>query len=71
MFGYFLWTKKCSGHRCTQQRVEEKKAEMGVFQSKVRGLLGESPRWKILMLGLDSAGKTTCLYKFKLGKVGK
>jgi len=42
---------------------------MGLFISKVMDrIMGRSER-RILMLGLDAAGKTTILYKLKLGEV--
>ena len=42
---------------------------MGLFFSKaLERLLGKTEK-RILMLGLDAAGKTTILYKLKLGEV--
>ena len=42
---------------------------MGLFLSKAfERILGKSEK-RILMLGLDAAGKTTILYKLKLGEV--
>jgi ADP-ribosylation factor protein 1 len=42
---------------------------MGLFLSKVfKGLLGKKDV-RILMVGLDAAGKTTILYKMKLGEI--
>jgi len=35
----------------------------------IRTLLGSSKEMRILMVGLDAAGKTTILYKLKLGEV--
>lgn len=42
---------------------------MGNFFDKVfRGLFGKK-EMRILMVGLDAAGKTTILYKLKLGEI--
>merc|ERR1739843_15283 len=43
-------------------------ARMGIF-SKVFGKLVGKKDCRILMVGLDAAGKTTILYKLKLGEV--
>lgn len=49
--------------------VEKIKTEMGNFFDKVfRGLFGKK-EMRILMVGLDAAGKTTILYKLKLGEI--
>merc|ERR1712054_544421 len=45
-----------------------KQEDMGIF-SKVFGKLVGKKDCRILMVGLDSAGKTTILYKLKLGEV--
>ncbi|KAF3845975.1 ADP-ribosylation factor 2a [Gymnodraco acuticeps] len=41
---------------------------MGAFASLMKGMFG-SKEMRILMVGLDAAGKTTVLYKLKLGEV--
>lgn len=38
-----------------------------IFQKVLQGLMGQKEA-KILLLGLDSAGKSTILYKLKLGE---
>ncbi|XP_065096887.1 ADP-ribosylation factor 4-like [Paramisgurnus dabryanus] len=42
---------------------------MGVYLTKIMALLFEKEPVRLLMVGLDSAGKTTVLYKLKLGEV--
>lgn len=42
---------------------------MGVFFSKLWNTLFETKPISILMVGLDAAGKTTILFKLKLGEV--
>ena len=42
---------------------------MGLTFSKVFGKLFGKKDVRILMIGLDSAGKTTILYKLKLGEI--
>ena len=39
-----------------------------VFGSLFKGLFGKK-EMRILMVGLDAAGKTTILYKLKLGEI--
>merc|ERR1711861_23734 len=45
-----------------------KQEDMGIF-SKVFGKLVGKKDCRILMVGLDAAGKTTILYKLKLGEI--
>ncbi|KAK2893620.1 hypothetical protein Q8A73_016104 [Channa argus] len=45
-----------------------KGAKMGNFASLFKGLFGKK-EMRILMVGLDAAGKTTILYKLKLGEI--
>ena len=40
----------------------------GVFAKLFSGLFGKK-EMRILMVGLDAAGKTTILYKLKLGEI--
>ena len=43
--------------------------DMGnIFEKLFRGLFGKK-EMRILMVGLDAAGKTTILYKLKLGEI--
>ena len=42
---------------------------MGLFASKLFSNLFGNKEMRILMVGLDGAGKTTVLYKLKLGEV--
>jgi len=39
-----------------------------IFEKIFRGLFGKK-EMRILMVGLDAAGKTTILYKLKLGEI--
>ena len=41
---------------------------MGAFASLFKNLFGKK-EMRILMVGLDAAGKTTILYKLKLGEI--
>ena len=41
---------------------------MGNFSSMLKGVFGKK-EIRILMVGLDAAGKTTILYKLKLGEI--
>merc|ERR1719247_592209 len=54
----------CHFERHKQQRP--KKGNMGKW---MKSLLGAKEEKRILMVGLDAAGKTTILYKLKLGEV--
>ena len=42
---------------------------MGLYISKLFDSLVGSKEMRILMVGLDAAGKTTILYKLKLGEI--
>merc|ERR1712233_102156 len=44
-------------------------ARMGLTLSSVFGRLFGKKQMRILMVGLDAAGKTTILYKLKLGEI--
>lgn len=42
---------------------------MGTSLSKILALFNSKTEMRILMVGLDAAGKTTILYKLRLGEV--
>ena len=42
---------------------------MGLTMSRIWSRLFKKKEMRILMVGLDAAGKTTILYKLKLGEV--
>lgn len=49
--------------------VSAELSNMGnIFEKLFRGLFGKK-EMRILMVGLDAAGKTTILYKLKLGEI--
>ncbi|KAJ6899695.1 ADP-ribosylation factor family protein [Populus alba x Populus x berolinensis] len=51
------------------QEEELRKGEMGLSFTKLLGRLFSKKEMRILMVGLDAAGKTTILYKLKLGEI--
>ena len=57
-----------SWHR-PASRPRHQEANMGLLFSKVWQRMLGSKEMRILMLGLDAAGKTTILYKLKLSEV--
>merc|ERR1712107_699410 len=59
-FFFFFWLDR-----------ERKKGieSMGLTFTKLFAKLGYKKEMRILMVGLDTAGKTTVLYKLKLGEV--
>merc|ERR1712203_175294 len=50
-------------------QIGETKARMGLTLSSVFGRLFGKKQMRILMVGLDAAGKTTILYELKLGEI--
>ena len=57
-----------SGERREKEASHERERAMGTFLSLFKGLFGKK-EMRILMVGLDAAGKTTILYKLKLGEI--
>jgi ADP-ribosylation factor protein 1 len=51
------------------EEEEFRKGEMGLSFTKLLGRLFSKKEMRILMVGLDAAGKTTILYKLKLGEI--
>lgn len=50
--------------------MREAVATMGIWASRIwRRMFGEGPESKIVIVGLNNAGKTTILYKLHLGQV--
>nr|XP_040047175.1 ADP-ribosylation factor 2a [Gasterosteus aculeatus aculeatus] len=48
--------------------INSLQVKMGALSSALKGLFGKK-EMRILMVGLDAAGKTTILYKLKLGEI--
>merc|ERR1712039_422494 len=51
------------------KRGRRRRSNMGLTFTKLFAKLGYKKEMRILMVGLDNAGKTTVLYKLKLGEV--
>merc|ERR1712039_494362 len=51
------------------KRGRRRRSNMGLTFTKLFAKLGYKKEMRILMVGLDNAGKTTILYKLKLGEV--
>merc|ERR1712168_1425040 len=51
------------------QRKNRKRSKMGLTISNLMSRLFAKKQMRILMVGLDAAGKTTILYKLKLGEI--
>ncbi|CAK7326264.1 unnamed protein product [Dovyalis caffra] len=59
-----------TAHRANKDNSNNSgKGEMGLSISKILGRLFSKKEMRILMVGLDAAGKTTILYKLKLGEI--
>ena len=50
-------------------RVDERAVKMGLSISRIMKIFFSKKEMRILMVGLDAAGKTTILYKLKLGEI--
>ena len=61
--------KKTSWTGLAQAPLQTHQAAMGMFFSKIWSRMVSTKDMRILMLGLDAAGKTTILYRFKLAEV--
>ncbi|UQC79961.1 ADP-ribosylation factor [Colletotrichum lupini] len=59
----------CSAPRQTLTFITARTATMGLAFSKIFDKLWGKKEMRILMVGLDAAGKTTILYKLKLGEI--
>merc|ERR1711988_1662074 len=57
------------GRRVSERHGDTETTIMGLTFSKVFGKLFGKKDVRILMVGLDAAGKTTILYKLKLGEI--
>eukprot|EP00760_Papus_ankaliazontas_P015097 PhM_4_TR16345/c0_g1_i3/m.24762/K07937/ARF1; ADP-ribosylation factor 1 len=58
------------GNVCHSQQQQSASADMSSIVSRFfRGLVGKKAETRVLMLGLDAAGKTSILYKLKLGEI--
>ncbi|XP_038885435.1 ADP-ribosylation factor 2-like [Benincasa hispida] len=67
---FFLLSSSLSIHLCAALRGTSKlRAEMGLTFAKLFSRLFAKKEMRILMVGLDAAGKTTILYKLKLGEI--
>lgn len=55
--------------RTSHPRASPQKINMGLTFSKLFDKLWGKKEMRILMVGLDAAGKTTILYKLKLGEI--
>ena len=54
---------------CPESLPPPNTATMGLVVSKLLDRLWGKKEMRILMVGLDAAGKTTILYKLKLGEI--
>jgi ADP-ribosylation factor protein 1 len=54
---------------CEIREDQRSEGEMGLTFTKLFSRLFAKKEMRILMVGLDAAGKTTILYKLKLGEI--
>lgn len=52
-----------------ERKENQSRVEMGAALSMLVKIMFEKKEMRVLMVGLDAAGKTTILYKLKLGEV--
>lgn len=55
--------------KCKIREDQRSEGEMGLTFTKLFSRLFAKKEMRILMVGLDAAGKTTILYKLKLGEI--
>ncbi|KAG6378742.1 ADP-ribosylation factor [Boletus reticuloceps] len=72
--GYLPNSKTCSlppAYNSTNHRLSSSSSQytMGLSVSRLLSTLFKNKEMRILMVGLDAAGKTTILYKLKLGEI--
>lgn len=67
---YFVWFHFCGSHRhLASEALTLQFSNMGLSFTKLFSRLFAKKEMRILMVGLDAAGKTTILYKLKLGEI--
>ena len=67
--GHTTWSLSSTFHHTPLNLTSHTTAKMGLTFSKLFDRLWGKKEMRILMVGLDAAGKTTILYKLKLGEI--